>query len=161
MRAQARPTAGATHGADAVPTVGAEKPHGRGGAGILGRVELHIDHRWLLERQEALFKDVEVADHSALVAAVARHRVNTPSLEVDDPDAYWRAAALLDAIVLLRPLPTSNEYFAYGVAVAYIEASGKAVEASYEQWRDLITDIRMLRVSVFDVAARLRSWQTA
>ncbi|MFF8258879.1 toxin Doc [Streptomyces virginiae] len=122
-------------------------------------MELHIDHRWLLERQEALFKDVEVADHSALVAAVARHRVNTPSLEVDAPDAYWRAAALLDAIVLLRPLPTSNEYFAYGVAVAYIEACGKAVEASYEQWRDLVTDIRMLRVNVFDVAARLRSWQ--
>ncbi|WP_030759938.1 hypothetical protein [Streptomyces sp. NRRL F-2664] len=124
-------------------------------------MELHIDHRWLLERQEALFKDVEVADHSALVAAVARHRVNTPSLEVDVPDAYWRAAALLDAIVLLRPLPSSNEYFAYGVAVAYIEASGRAVDASYRQWRDLITDIRMLRVSVFEVAARLRSWQPA
>ncbi|MFE1869971.1 toxin Doc [Streptomyces sp. NPDC059496] len=124
-------------------------------------MELHIDHRWLLERQEALFKDVAVADHSALVAAVARHRVNTPSLEVDDPDAYWRAAALLDAIVLLRPLPDSNEYFAYGVAVAYIEACGEAVDASYEQWRDLITDIRMLRATVFDVAARLRSWQPA
>ncbi|MFG2873438.1 toxin Doc [Streptomyces sp. NPDC048337] len=122
-------------------------------------MELLIDHRWLLERQEALFKDVAVADHSALVAAVARHRVNTPSLDVDSPDAYWRAAALLDAIVLLRPLPDANEYFGYGVAVAYIEASGRAVEASYEQWRDLITDIRMLRVTVFDVADRLRSWQ--
>ncbi|MGR4879503.1 toxin Doc [Streptomyces sp. LARHCF249] len=124
-------------------------------------MELHIDHRWLLERQESLFKDVAVADHSALVAAVARHRVNTPSLDVDDPDAYWRAAALLEAIVLLRPLPDSNEFFGYGVAVAYIEASGKAVEAPYEQWRDLITDIRLLRATVFDVAARLRSWQPA
>lgn len=121
-------------------------------------MELHIDHRWLLERQEALFKDLEVADHSALVAAVARHRVNTPSLDVSDPDAYWRAAALLEAIVLLRPLPESNEYFAYGVAVAYIEASGRAVDASYEQWRELITDIRALRTTVYDIAARLRSW---
>ncbi|MFC9294238.1 toxin Doc [Streptomyces sp. NPDC057011] len=124
-------------------------------------MELLIDHRWLLERQEALFKDVEVADHSALVAAVARHRVNTPSLDVDSPDAYWRAAALLEAIVLLRPLPDANEYFGYGVAVAYIEASGKTVEASYEQWRDLVTDIRTLRATVFDVADRLRSWQPA
>lgn len=122
-------------------------------------MELHIDHRWLLERQEALFKDVAVADHSALVAAVARHRVNTPSLDVDRPDAYWRAAALLEAIVLLRPLPEANEYFGYGVAVAYIEASGRLVEASYEQWRDLVTDIRARRATVFDVAARLRSWQ--
>uniref|UniRef100_A0AAU2JK78 Toxin Doc n=1 Tax=Streptomyces sp. NBC_00049 TaxID=2903617 RepID=A0AAU2JK78_9ACTN len=122
-------------------------------------MELHIDHRWLLERQEALFKDVEVADHSALVAAVARHRVNTPSLNTGDPDAYWRAAALLESIVLLRPLPDSNEYFAYGVAVAYIEASGRTVEASYEQWRELITDIRMLRAGVFEAAGRLRSWQ--
>ncbi|MFF3625232.1 toxin Doc [Streptomyces sp. NPDC002467] len=124
-------------------------------------MELHIDHRWLLERQEALFKDVAVADHSALVAAVARHRVNTPSLGVDDPDAYWRAAALLEAIVLLRPLPGSNEYFAYGVAVAYIEASGRTVEAPYEQWRELITDIRTLRATVYEVADRLRSWRTA
>ncbi|MEV7618374.1 toxin Doc [Streptomyces sp. NPDC089799] len=122
-------------------------------------MELHIDHRWLLERQEALFKDVEVADHSAMVAAVARHRVNTPSLSVDRPDAYWRAAALLEALVLLRPLPEHNEYFAYGVAVAYIEASGRTVDAPYEQWRDLITDIRMLRTTVFDVADRLRTWQ--
>ncbi|QES46540.1 toxin Doc [Streptomyces venezuelae] len=122
-------------------------------------MELHIDHRWLLERQEALFKDMEVADHSAMVAAVARHRVNTPSLVVDNPDAYWRAAALLDALVLLRPLPEYNEYFAYGVTVAYIEASGRTVDAPYEQWRELITDIRMLRTTVFDVADRLRSWQ--
>ncbi|MET9323493.1 toxin Doc [Streptomyces sp. NPDC003038] len=124
-------------------------------------MELHIDHRWLLERQEALFKDVEVADHSALAAAVTRHRVNTPSLQVDNPDAYWRAAALLDAIVLLRPLPASNEYFAYGVAVAYIEACGQSVDAPYEQWRELITDIRLLRLTVFDVADRLRSWRSA
>ncbi|MEU3065089.1 toxin Doc [Streptomyces subrutilus] len=122
-------------------------------------MELHIDHRWLLERQEALFKDVEVADHSALAAAVARHRVNTPSLHVDGPDAYWRAAALLESIVLLRPLPDHNEYFAYGVAVAYVEASGCALDADYDQWRELIADVRLLRATVFDVADRLRSWR--
>ncbi|MEU3499504.1 toxin Doc [Streptomyces hundungensis] len=120
-------------------------------------MELHIDVRWLLERQETLFKDVSVRDHSALVAAVARHRVNTPSLEVDRPDVFWRAAALLHALVLLRPLPDYNEFFGYGVAVAYIEASTETITTAYEPWRDLITEIRLFRADVHDVADRLRS----
>jgi hypothetical protein len=121
-------------------------------------LNLHIDIRWLLDRQEELLgKDLAVLDYSALVAAVARHRVNTPQLDVDAPDAYWRAAALLEQIVLLRPLPARNEYFGFGVAVAYIKASGETVDTTYEPWHDLITDIRALRVTVFDVADRLRS----
>ncbi|GGX51718.1 toxin Doc [Streptomyces noursei] len=125
-------------------------------------MELLIDHRWLLDRQEDLLgKELAIRDYSSLIAAVARHRVNTPSLDVDDPDAYWRAAALLDTIVLQRPLPDRNELYGYGIAVAYIEASGETVEASYEQWRDLINDIRALRLDVFDIADRLRSWQAS
>ncbi|MCX2928121.1 toxin Doc [Streptomyces sp. NEAU-W12] len=121
-------------------------------------MDLHIDVRWLLDRQEELLgKELAVRDYSGLVAAVARHRVNTPHLEVGQPDAHWRAAALLEQLVLLRPLPARNEYFAYGVAVAYIRASGESVDASYEPWRDLITDIRALRLTVYDIADRLRS----
>lgn len=100
-------------------------------------------------------------DYSALVAAVARHQVNTPSLDETAPDAFWRAAALLEQIVLLRPLPVRSELFAYGVATAYIEASGESATAAYESWRDLIMDIQALRLTVYDVAARLRSWGTA
>jgi prophage maintenance system killer protein len=123
---------------------------------------LHIDVRWLLDRQEDLLgKELAVRDYSGLVAAVARHRVNTPHFEVGQPDAYWRAAALLEQLVLLRPLPARNEYFAYGVAVAYIRASGETVNASYEPWRDLITDIRALRLTVYDIADRLRSLHPA
>ncbi|MFG2227939.1 toxin Doc [Streptomyces sp. NPDC048644] len=121
-------------------------------------MELTIDVRWLLDRQEELLdKDLGVLDYSGLVAAVARHRVNTPHLEVSEPDAYWRAAALLEQIVLTRPLPARNEYFGYGVAVAYIQASGQAVDTTFEPWRDLITDIRALRLTVYDIADRLRS----
>ncbi|MFE1444390.1 toxin Doc [Streptomyces sp. NPDC058739] len=121
-------------------------------------MDLHIDVRWLLDRQEELLgKELTVRDYSGLVAAVARHRVNTPHIEVGAPDAYWRAAALLEQIVLLRPLPARNEYFAYGVAIGYIQASGETVDRAYEPWRDLITDIRSLRLTVFDVADRLRS----
>ncbi|MFE5406457.1 toxin Doc [Streptomyces sp. NPDC056580] len=124
-------------------------------------MELHVDIRWLLDRQEELLgKDLAVQDYSALVAAVARHRVNTPALDEGSPDAYWRAAALMEQIVLIRPLPARNEFYAYGVAVAYIEASGETVDAPYEPWRDLITDIRALRLTVYDIADRLRSWRS-
>ncbi|MER5891202.1 toxin Doc [Streptomyces sp. NPDC001941] len=121
-------------------------------------MQLLIDLRWLLEQQEAVLKDVTVRDTSGLAAAVARHRVSTPSLDEDDPDAYWRAAALLDTLVLLRPLPRESEFFAYAVAVAYLAASGTPVDAPYEAWRGLITEIRLLRVTVYDIADRLRSW---
>ncbi|MET8731248.1 toxin Doc [Streptomyces parvus] len=125
-------------------------------------MELHVDIRWLLDRQEELLgKDLTVRDYSALVAAVARHRVNTPSLTESTPDAYWRAAALLEQIVLLRPLPVRSELFAYGVATAYLEASGETVDTGYEPWRDLIMDIQALRVTVYDVADRLRPWRVS
>ncbi|KPI17281.1 hypothetical protein OK006_10507 [Actinobacteria bacterium OK006] len=123
-------------------------------------MELFVDVRWLLDRQErVLGKDLQIRDYSALVAAVARHRVNTPHLDVSDPDAYWRAAALLDTIVLQRPLPARNELYGYAVAVAYIEASGETVPASQVQWIQLIEDIKALRLDTFDIADRLRSWQ--
>ena len=124
-------------------------------------MDLHIDIRWLLDRQEDLLgMQLTVRDYSGLVAAVARHRVNTPSIEVGAPDAFWRAAALLEQIVLLRPLPARNEFFAYGVAIAYIRASGETIDDSYTPWRDLITDIRALRLTVYDIADRLRSLTT-
>jgi hypothetical protein len=123
-------------------------------------LELFVDVRWLLDRQErVLGKDLQIRDYSALVAAVARHRVNTPHLDVGEPDAYWRAAALLDTIVLQRPLPARSELYGYGVAVAYIEASGETVAASEEQWIQLIEDIKALRLDTFDIADRLRSWR--
>ncbi|MFJ9360787.1 toxin Doc [Streptomyces mirabilis] len=123
-------------------------------------MELFVDVRWLLDRQErVLGKDLQIRDYSALVAAVARHRVNTSHLDVGEPDAYWRAAALLDTIVLQRPLPARNELYGYGVAVAYIEASGETVAASEEEWIQLIEDIKALRLDTFDIADRLRSWR--
>jgi hypothetical protein len=80
-------------------------------------------------------KKLTVRDYFAIVAAVTRHRVNTPHIEIGRPDTYWRVAALLEQLVLLRPLPARNEYFAYGVAVACIRASGETVDASYKPWR--------------------------
>ncbi|MFG3022047.1 toxin Doc [Streptomyces sp. NPDC048254] len=123
-------------------------------------MELHVDHRWFLDRQEDILRrDLTVNDLSVLVGMTARHRVNTPHLDHSDPDAYWRAATFLEEIVLLRPLPARNELFGYGVAVAYLEASGKHVETKFELWRDLIHDIRALRLDSYSIAERLRSWR--
>ncbi|MFB7649337.1 toxin Doc [Streptomyces sp. NPDC056084] len=125
-------------------------------------MELHVDLRWLLDRQEDLLgNQLGVRDYSALVAAVARHRVNTPMLGADEPDAYWRAAALLEQLVLLRPLPARSAYFAYGVAVAYIRASGETVDDAFAPWETLVRDIRTLRLTVYDVADRLRAMRPA
>jgi hypothetical protein len=122
-------------------------------------VELFIDYRWLLTQQERLLgKDLAVDDYSVLVGAAARHRVDPPRLG-EVADVYWRAAVFLQEMVLLRPLPARNELFGYGVAIAYIEASGESVDPAYELWRDLIYDIRALRVNVYDIADRLRSWR--
>ncbi|WP_030775908.1 hypothetical protein [Streptomyces sp. NRRL F-2664] len=123
-------------------------------------MELLIDYRWLLDRQEDILRsDLTVNDLSVLVGMAARHRVNTPRLDKADPDAFWRAAVFLEESVLLRPLPARNEAYGYGVALAYLEASGKRADAQYEQWRDLITDIRSLRLDTYGIADRLRSFQ--
>ncbi|MFJ3913729.1 toxin Doc [Streptomyces vinaceus] len=123
-------------------------------------MELLVDYRWLLDRQEDILRsDLTVNDLSVLVGMAARHRVNTPRLDEADPDAFWRAAVFLEECVLLRPLPARNEAYGYGVAIAYLEASGSRVDTSYERWRDLINDIRALRQDSYGIAARLRSWQ--
>ncbi|MBT1189244.1 toxin Doc [Streptomyces sp. CJ_13] len=123
-------------------------------------MELLVDYRWLLDRQEEILRsDLTVNDLSVLVGMAARHRVNTPRLDQADPDAFWRAAVFLEECVLLRPLPARNEAYGYGVAIAYLEASGKRVDAAYEPWRDLINEIRALRLDSYGISDRLRSLQ--
>ncbi|MFK0016261.1 toxin Doc [Streptomyces sp. NPDC091027] len=123
-------------------------------------MELLVDYRWLLDRQEDILRsDLTVNDLSVLVGMAARHRVNTPRLDHADPDSFWRAAVFLEECVLLRPLPARNEAYGYGVALAYLEACGKRVDAEYEVWRDLITDIRSLLLDSYGIADRLRSLQ--
>ncbi|MER7810287.1 hypothetical protein [Streptomyces sp900116325] len=87
--------------------------------------------------------------------------MNTPHLDMADPDTYWRAAALLDTIVLTRPLPGRNELYGYAVAVACIESSGETVNAGQAQWIQLIEDSKALRLDTFDIADRLRSWRAS
>lgn len=122
-------------------------------------MELHIDIRWLLERQaEVLPKHPAVHDFSGLVAAVGRHRVNTPSIGATVDNA-WRAAALMHTLIRLRPLPARNALFGAGVAVAYMNAGGEGIDPPYGALIDLARDIDAGRADAYDTADRIRSWR--
>ncbi|MFI1408359.1 toxin Doc [Streptomyces sp. NPDC020707] len=113
---------------------------------------LHIDVRWLLQQHETALPDQpHISDFSAMVAAVARHRV--------DPDASWRAAALLHTLLLLKPLPSLNVRFACAVTIAYMHASDEGLDVPYGELVELCKDLLAGKDSVFGAAERIRSWR--
>ncbi len=61
-----------------------------------------------------------------------RHRVDLPRHDQHHPDAFWRAAVMLEECVLLHPLPARNEVYGYGVAIACLEASGERMDTKFE-----------------------------
>ncbi|MGP4052579.1 toxin Doc [Streptomyces sp. 2A115] len=119
--------------------------------------EYFVDYRWFLERQEELLPDdLRVNDFSVLVGMAARHKVDPPRHDQHNPDAFWRAAVFLEECVMLRPLPSRNELFGYGLSIAYLGLSGENVDTGFELWRELINDIRALRLDSYGIAERLR-----
>ncbi|MFK0020028.1 toxin Doc [Streptomyces sp. NPDC090798] len=124
-------------------------------------MHLTIDVAWLLDVQEAALarEDMSVSDYSALVAAIARHKTKLPTLAAADPDAAWRAAALMHTIVCLEPLPHRNSLFAAFVAAQYMDQSGEGIDPPYGALSDLVRKIRDTRVGVPTVADQLRSWK--
>jgi len=124
-------------------------------------MNLYIDVSWLLDVQEAALDhdDLTVSDYSALVAAIARHKTRLPTLEAADPDAAWRAAALLHTIVRLEPLPHRNSLYAAFIAAQYMDQSGEGIDPPYGALSDLVRKIRDTRLDVQDVADQLRTWK--
>ncbi|NEA44308.1 toxin Doc [Streptomyces sp. SID11385] len=121
---------------------------------------LFVDVAWLLDVQEqAVPEDVSVADYSALVAAVSRHRTTMPTLAASDPDAAWRAAALLHTIVRLEPLPHRNSLYAAQVAAQYMGQCGEGIDPPYGALSELIKEISSDRADLYAVAERLRGWR--
>ncbi|MBC9718930.1 toxin Doc [Streptomyces sp. TRM66268-LWL] len=121
---------------------------------------LYIDVAWLLDVQEqAVPEDVSVADYSALVAAVARHRTKLPTLAAADPDTAWRAAALLHTVVRLEPLPYRNSLFAAIVAAQYMGQCGEAIDPPYGGLSGLVRKIHSGGVDLYAAAEQLRSWR--
>lgn len=122
-------------------------------------MDLYIDIRWLLERQaDVLPKQPSVHDFSNLVAAVARHRVNTPQIGATVDNA-WRAAALMHAIIRLRPLPARNALYGAALVVAYMDAAGEGINPPYGALIDLARDIDAGHADGYDTADRIRSWR--
>ncbi|MFD6877011.1 MULTISPECIES: toxin Doc [unclassified Streptomyces] len=122
-------------------------------------MELYIDIRWLLERQaDVLPKEPVIHDFSSLVAAVGRHRVNTPKVGALVDNA-WRAATLMHSIIRLRPLPARNALFGAATTVAYMHAAGEGIDAPYGALIDLASDINAGRADAYDTADRIRSWR--
>jgi hypothetical protein len=120
---------------------------------------VYVDIRWLLQQHEhALPGQPGIDDFSALVAAVARHRVDPPRLGVDS-DASWRAAALLQTLLVLRPLPTYNVRYACAITIAYMHASGEGLDTPYGELVDLARDLMTAKATVFDAADKIRSWR--
>ena len=124
-------------------------------------MHLHIDVSWLLDVQEAALgtEDMSVADYSALVAAVARHRTKLPTLHAADPDAAWRAAALMHTIVRLEPLPHRNSLYAAFVTAQYMDQSGEGIDPPYGALSDLVRKVRDTGLRVPEVADRIRAWK--
>ncbi|MFF3411845.1 toxin Doc [Streptomyces sp. NPDC002742] len=122
---------------------------------------LHIDVPWLLDVQDAALgnDDVSVTDYSALVAAVARHKTRMPTLATSNPDAAWRAAALLHTIVCLEPLPHRNSLFAAFVTGQYMDQSGEGIDPPYGALSDLIRKIRETRLDIYAISDALRAWR--
>ncbi|MFE4969034.1 toxin Doc [Streptomyces sp. NPDC056660] len=122
---------------------------------------LYIDVSWLLDVQENALghDDLTVADYSALVAAVARHKTRMPTLATADPDTAWRAAALLHTIVRLEPLPHRNSLYAAFIAAQYMAQAGEGIDPPYGALSDLVRKVRDTRIGVQDVADQLRSWK--
>ncbi|MFC8239050.1 toxin Doc [Streptomyces sp. NPDC057284] len=121
---------------------------------------LYIDVPWLLDVQEqAVPEDVSVADYSALVAAVARHKTRIPRPTTAEPDAAWRAAALLHTLVRLQPLPYRNSLYACQVAAAYMHASGEGIDPPYGALVELVRDIQSGKANVYQAGDHIRSWR--
>ncbi|MFJ5829456.1 toxin Doc [Streptomyces sp. NPDC093089] len=121
---------------------------------------LHIDVSWLLDVQEqAVPEDVSVADYSALVAAVARHKTRIPRPATAEPDPAWRAAALLHTLVRLQPLPHRNSLYACQVTAAYMQASGEGINPPYGAMVELVRDIQAGKADVYEAADRIRTWR--
>ncbi|AXG82108.1 toxin Doc [Streptomyces paludis] len=121
---------------------------------------VYIDVAWLLDVQEqAVPEDVSVADYSALVAAVARHRTRIPRPATSEPDGAWRAAALIHTLVRLEPLPYRNSLFACQVAAAYMHASGEGIDPPYGALVELVRAIQAGKANVYQAADQIRAWR--
>jgi prophage maintenance system killer protein len=110
--------------------------------------------RTLLRLAEGIEGDPAVRDYSALVAAHERHRallLGQP-VHTDPADA---AAALLHAIVHLKPLEARNDIFAWLAAYAVCGLNGITLKAIPEQAVGLVRAAERGELDEAAIAAQL------
>ena len=88
----------------------------------------------------------------------ARHRVAPPRLGVDS-DAARRAAALLQTLVLLRPLPAYDVRLSCAVVIACMHASGEGLDVPCGELVELTREFLELKSDVHAAADRIRAWR--
>lgn len=97
----------------------------------------YLSLRTLLRLAEGIEGDPPVRDYSALVAAFERHRAELLGQPVH-PDPVTAAAALLHAIVRLRPLEARNDIFAWLAAYALLGLNDLTVKAAPAEAVELV-----------------------
>ena len=110
--------------------------------------------RTLLRLAVGIEGDPAVRDYSALVAAVERHRAELLGQPVH-PDPVSAAAALLHAIVRLRPLETRNDIFAWLAAYALLGLNDVTVKATPQEAVELVRAAEAGTLDEAAIAARL------
>jgi prophage maintenance system killer protein len=110
--------------------------------------------RTVLRLAEGIDGDPMIRDYSALVAAVERHRAELLG-QPGHLDPVSAAAALLHAIVRLRPLETRNDIFAWLAAYALLGLNDIIVKATPHEAVELVRAAEAGTLDEAAVAARL------
>jgi death-on-curing protein len=101
--------------------------------------------------------DLVVRDLGLLDAAA--HRPRATVLGVQAYDTLWlKAAALLESIVITRPLTEGNWRLGWVAAVTMCDLNGWWIEADEEEALDLVREVGRGGVGVPEMAARLEEW---
>jgi prophage maintenance system killer protein len=119
----------------------------------------YLATRTLLRLAEGIEGDPAVRDYSALVAAHERHRATLlgQPIHTDPIDA---AAALLHAIVHLRPLEARNDIFAWLAAYALCGLNGVTLKATPEQAVELVRAAERGELDEAAIAAKLAEFSS-
>ncbi|HEV7650111.1 MAG TPA: Fic family protein [Actinophytocola sp.] len=101
--------------------------------------------------------DLVVRDLGLLDAAA--HRPRATVLGVQAYDTLWlKAAALLDSIVITRPLAEGNWRLGWVAAVALCDINGWWVDADEDEALEVVREVGRGNVGVPDMAGRLEEW---
>lgn len=118
---------------------------------------VYLDIEMLLALAEQVPGDPQPDDYGILVAACARHQAVLLGRDVYG-SATLQAAALIDTIVKLRPMPTRNATFAWYAAVGFLELNGVVLDASPAEVSELVRAVRSNEADLPAVSANLSSW---